>query len=69
VRRQVTAIRGAVEPGSSGGPGIDGAGQVRTTVFARRPRDTGGYGIPAALVRRIVASSRTTPVPTTECTR
>ena len=69
VRRQVTAIRGAVEPGSSGGPGIDGSGRVRTTVFARRPRETGGYGIPAELVRRIVASARSKPVPTTECTR
>ena len=44
-RRQVTAIRGIVEPGSSGGPGIDAQGRVRTTVFARRPRETGGYGI------------------------
>ena len=43
VRRQVTAIRGVVEPGSSGGPGIDAQGRVRTTVFARRPRETGGY--------------------------
>ena len=68
IRRQVTAIRGAVEPGSSGGPGIDGRGRVRTTVFARRPRETGGYGIPAELVRRIVASAGAEPVPATECT-
>ena len=51
VTRQVTAIRGAVEPGSSGGPGIDAQGRVRTTVFARRPRETGGYGIPIDVVR------------------
>ena len=58
VRRQVTAIRGVVEPGSSGGPGIDAQGRVRTTVFARRPRETGGYGIPIDLVRKVVAQVR-----------
>jgi S1-C subfamily serine protease len=57
VTRRVTAIRGVVEPGSSGGPGIDAQGRVRTTVFARRPRETGGYGIPADLVRQVVANA------------
>ena len=57
VTRQVTAIRGAVEPGSSGGPGVDAQGRVRTTVFARRPRETGGYGIPADLVREALAQA------------
>jgi S1-C subfamily serine protease len=69
VQRQVTALRGAVEPGSSGGPGIDAQGLVRTTVFARRPRETGGYGIPAALVRKALAQVAGRPVPTTDCTR
>jgi S1-C subfamily serine protease len=68
VTRQVTAIRGAVEPGSSGGPGIDAQGRVRTTVFARRPRETGGYGIPIDLVQRIVAQARSRPVAATDCT-
>jgi S1-C subfamily serine protease len=68
VRRQVTAIRGAVEPGSSGGPGIDAAGRVRTTVFARRPRETGGYGIPADLVGKALAEAGSQPVATTDCT-
>jgi S1-C subfamily serine protease len=68
VRRQVTAIRGAVEPGSSGGPGIDAQGRVRTTVFARRPRETGGYGIPIALVQKLVAQARSRPVAATDCT-
>jgi S1-C subfamily serine protease len=67
VRRQVTAIRGVVEPGSSGGPGIDAQGRVRTTVFARRPRETGGYGIPAELVRRVVARAGSKPVAQTDC--
>jgi uncharacterized membrane protein required for colicin V production len=68
VTRQVTAIRGAVEPGSSGGPGIDAHGRVRTTVFARRPRETGGYGIPGDLVRRVVARAGKKPIPATDCT-
>jgi Trypsin-like peptidase domain/Colicin V production protein len=68
ITRQVTAIRGAVEPGSSGGPGIDTQGRVRTTVFARRPRETGGYGIPIDLVRKIVAEAGPQPVAATDCT-
>ena len=69
VQRQITTIRGAVEPGSSGGPGIDAAGRVRTTVFARRPRETGGYGIPADLVRKALAQAGSRPVAATECSR
>ncbi len=69
VKRQVTAIRSVVEPGSSGGPGIDVAGRVRTTVFARRPRETGGYGIPADLVRKALAEVGRSPVATTDCAR
>jgi uncharacterized membrane protein required for colicin V production len=68
ITRQVTAIRGAVEPGSSGGPGIDAQGRVRTTVFARRPRETGGYGIPIDLVRKVVAQAGERPVAATDCT-
>jgi S1-C subfamily serine protease len=67
VRRQVTAIRGVVEPGSSGGPGIDAQGRVRTTVFARRPRQTGGYGIPADFVRTVVERAGANPVAPTGC--
>jgi S1-C subfamily serine protease len=69
IRRQVTAIRAIVEPGSSGGPGIDAQGRVRTTVFARRPRESGGYGVPAELVRMVVARAGSQAVATTDCTR
>ncbi len=69
ITRQITAIRGAVEPGSSGGPGVDTQGHVRTTVFARRPRETGGYGIPADLVRKVLAQVGSRAVPTTDCAR
>ncbi len=67
VRRQMTTIRGAVEPGSSGGPGVDAQGRVRTTVFARRPLETGGYGIPDDLVRKVLAQADQ-PVAATSCT-
>lgn len=67
VRRQMTAIRGSVKPGNSGGPGIDAQGRVRTTVFARRPRETGGYGIPADHVRKALAQVGSQPVATTDC--
>jgi S1-C subfamily serine protease len=67
VERQMTTIRGAVRPGSSGGPGVDARGRVQTTVFARRPRETGGYGIPADLVRKVLARVGK-PVAATSCT-
>jgi S1-C subfamily serine protease len=56
VRRTIAALRGAVRPGNSGGPMVDGAGRVLTTVFAattRGPR--GGYGVPNAQVRRALS--------------
>jgi Trypsin-like peptidase domain/Colicin V production protein len=68
VQRQMTTIRGAVRPGSSGGPGVDAQGHVRTTVFARRPRETGGYGIPSDLVRRVLAQAGRRAVSPTDCT-
>ena len=67
VRREMTTIRGAVQPGSSGGPGVDAQGRVRTTVFARRPRETGGDGLPADLVRKVLAQVGK-PVAATSCT-
>jgi S1-C subfamily serine protease len=69
VGRQVTTLRGLVEPGSSGGPGIDAQGRVRTTVFARRPGERGGYGIPAELVRMALREAAPRPVPATDCAR
>jgi S1-C subfamily serine protease len=70
VTRPVTAIRGAVRPGLSGGPGVDERGRVRTTVFARRPGERGGFGIPAELVRRTLAAARSSSAPLeTDCSR
>lgn len=70
ITRTVTAIRGVVRPGLSGGPGVDGQGRVRTTVFARRPGERGGYGIPSEIVRATLAQAEGTGPPlTTDCAR
>lgn len=68
VRRSVTAIRGEVRPGLSGGPGVDAEGRVLTAVFARRPGDEGGYGIPPSVVQEVLAEAGTRPIKT-KCAR
>jgi len=68
VERTITALRGLVRPGNSGGPVIDEDGRVATTVFAATtsgPR--GGYGVPNAVVRRAVGTLGG-PVSTGPCT-
>jgi len=69
VTREITTIRGVIEPGSSGGPGVDARGRVRTTVFARQPGDRGGYGIPPDVVLASVQEAGREPVSATDCTR
>ena len=67
VRRSIAALRGAVRSGNSGGPMVDGAGRVVTTIFAATttgPR--GGYGVPNAIVRDALAGARG-PVDTGPC--
>jgi S1-C subfamily serine protease len=68
VRRSITTIRGVIEPGSSGGPGVDAHGRVRTTVFARQPGSRGGFGIPPDVVLGRVRKAAREPVPETACT-
>jgi S1-C subfamily serine protease len=68
VTRTVTSVSGAVRHGDSGGPAVDAAGAVETTVFAARVNGGGGYGVPAPLVRRALASARG-PVSTGPCAR
>ena len=68
VTRSVTALRGVVRPGLSGGPGVDARGRVRTTVFARRPGDRGGYGIPPDVVRATIAQAKSSAL-ATDCAR
>jgi S1-C subfamily serine protease len=69
VSRLLTPLRGLVRPGNSGGPLVNSAGQVLTTVFAgttgRGPH--GGYGVANATVARVLAGARE-PVSTEQCT-
>ena len=59
VRRRITAFRGRVQQGNSGGPLVDTAGRVAGTVFAEAVggRTRGGYAVPNANVRRVLASA------------
>jgi S1-C subfamily serine protease len=70
VRRTITALRGRVRPGNSGGPMVDGRGRVVATVFAAltgTPR-AGGFAVPDALVRDDLKRARTsTAVSTDRC--
>jgi S1-C subfamily serine protease len=56
IERQLTVLRGAVREGNSGGPMVDGAGRVLTTVFAATVGEKrGGYGVPNSIVQRALA--------------
>ena len=52
VRRRITAVRGLVRSGNSGGPVVDGSGRVVTTVFAATVQSGSGsgFGVPDSLV-------------------
>ena len=70
VQRRITAVRGRVRSGNSGGPVVDGAGRALATVFAaalRRKRPQ-GFAVPNSVVRRALGRSRR-PVDTGPCTR
>jgi S1-C subfamily serine protease len=58
VERTVTSLSGNVRHGDSGGPAVNSSGAVETTVFAARVSGSGGYGVPASLVRRALARAR-----------
>jgi len=64
--REVTAVRGLVRHGNSGGPAVDGAGRVEATIFAARLGTQAGYGIPAGPVRDALAHGRR-PISTGGC--
>ena len=67
-RRVVTSLGGTIQHGNSGGPAVDASGAVQATVFAARAVGSGGYGVPASVVRRDVASA-SGPVSTGPCVR
>ncbi|MEN3342597.1 MAG: hypothetical protein V7644_2001 [Actinomycetota bacterium] len=67
ISRTITAVAGRVRHGDSGGPAIDRSGAVQSTIFAARVGEPSGYGVPASVVRRALASARR-PVSTGSCT-
>ena len=70
VQRTVTSFRVYVRPGNSGGPVVNGDGEVVATVFASRAdSNDSGYGIPSQLVQRRLAAAagRFEPVSTGGC--
>lgn len=60
VTRLLTPLRGLVRPGNSGGPLVDSAGRVLTTVFAGTVggRAPGGYGVADETVARVLGQAR-----------
>ena len=58
VPRTITALAGHVRHGDSGGPAVDRAGAVESTIFAARIGAPSGYGVPASFVRRALASAK-----------
>ncbi|HEY4825696.1 MAG TPA: MarP family serine protease [Solirubrobacteraceae bacterium] len=72
VLRSITALRGRVRPGNSGGPMVDRRGQVVATVFAAitgSPNGEGGFAVPNELVSSQLqkALARSRPVSTGAC--
>lgn len=71
VTRTITALRGLVRPGNSGGPMVDSHGRVVATVFAAltgTPRP-GGFAVPDSVVRKELARAQGSvgPVSTGSC--
>jgi S1-C subfamily serine protease len=69
ITRQLTALRGDVRSGNSGGPLVDSAGQVMGTIFAATTQGKpGGYAVPNSVVSSALSDS-SGPVSTGPCTR
>jgi S1-C subfamily serine protease len=68
VTRQLTALRGEVKSGNSGGPLVDGDGSVMGTVFAATTQGKpGGYAVPNGVIAAALGDS-TGAVSTGPCT-
>jgi Trypsin-like peptidase domain/Colicin V production protein len=67
VARTITAVAGEVEHGDSGGPAVDAAGRVQSSIFAARLGSSSGYGVPPSIIRADLAHAGTQPVSTGSC--
>jgi S1-C subfamily serine protease len=68
ITRELTALRGEVHSGNSGGPLVDTSGRVMGTVFAATTQGKpGGYAVPNDVVSRALSDS-SGPVGTGPCT-
>jgi S1-C subfamily serine protease len=68
IRREISSLRGSVRSGNSGGPLVDGRGQVIGTVFATTTYgNPGGFAIPDNLVKDALGETRA-EVDTGPCT-
>ncbi|MFL5908823.1 MAG: trypsin-like peptidase domain-containing protein, partial [Solirubrobacterales bacterium] len=69
IPRELTALRGEVHSGNSGGPLVNAAGQVMGTVFAATTEGKpGGYAVPNDVVQRALTDT-TGAEDTGPCTR
>jgi S1-C subfamily serine protease len=69
ISRRITTLRGLVRSGNSGGPAVDSAGRVQTTIFAARIGSPAGYGVPSGIVLAAIAKAGTAAVSTGPCVR
>jgi hypothetical protein len=69
VARTITAVAGRVQHGDSGGPAVDAAGRVQSTIFAARLRSSSGYGVPPSVLRKDLERAGRQPVSTGACAR
>jgi S1-C subfamily serine protease len=67
VPRKITAVRGKVRHGNSGGPAVDRRGAVEATLFAARLGSEGGFGVPSDIVRNTLRHVRRNAVSTGKC--
>ena len=67
--RRVTAVRGTIRSGNSGGPVVDEQGRVVATVFGGRTGggEPSGYGVPNELVLEALAAASAGRPLTTSC--
>jgi len=67
VARKITALRGAVRHGNSGGPTLDKSGDVTAMVFAASLGKQGGFGVPSDIVRNDLRRAHGAAVSTGDC--